>query len=95
MEPVAHARHENISPSGNRQIRTFSPKSPHIPSISSLVNIPPMVDAAGGILGQEALDHLLQVTDARERTSVLEGTKRPSYTSTPYSKFRLPFLPGP
>ena len=39
-----------------------------------------MIDAAGGILGQEALDHLLQVSDARERTSVLEGTQRPGKT---------------
>ena len=36
-----------------------------------------MIDAAGGILGQQALDHLLQVADVRERTPVLEGTKRP------------------
>ena len=36
-----------------------------------------MIDAAGGILGQEALDHLLQVTDTRKRTSVLEGTQWP------------------
>lgn len=44
-----------------------------------------MIDAAGGILGQEALDHLLQVSDARERTSVLKGTKLPGNSFAHYT----------
>ena len=44
-----------------------------------------MVDAAGGILGQEALDHLLLVADARKRTPVLEGTKWPGNSFAHYT----------
>ena len=37
---------KSISPSSNRQTCAFLPKAPHIPSISSLVNITHVIDAA-------------------------------------------------